>query len=294
MTGVQTCALPILNKTSFVVTGIVHQLFIMTVPINWQKFFSESSLRCGLVFDEVVIFGGMLVFLYGGGILLVKKYNPKWLVLSNTVLFSALSMLFFNLYLNSAATLSTVGSSRYFYYPYAMVAFFWGLVIATILLKISSFKLKAAIIFILASLLINNILLIKNEVNKDYRKHKNNYDTVVYLRNWSSQIKSAPSYLMLPSNFGAYGGEFAKKFFISPDTYLTVEGLHQLDFQELAKNKINPERIFVLHYDHPTESVIDETIKWREYLRLIQSQKISSKIEEHYKFAKLIISATIK
>ncbi len=258
-------------KTSFVITGIVHQLFVTTIPIGFYKFIVELPVNVGLNIDKTIIFGIILVLLYGGGLLLIKKYSPKWIVLSLTAFFAALTMLFFNLYLNYAATLSTIGSSRYFYYPATMIALFWGLVIVT-LFKIGSLKFKAGVALFVIFWAISNIYTINNEVKKDYSKHKNNRDIIVYLNKWYPQMKDFPSFIVLPSNIGAYGGEFTKRFYMNSDDYVGIEGLHQLDYQELAKNKVNPEHLFVLHYDHSSESVIDETQKWRKYLYSLENE----------------------
>ncbi len=258
------------HKTGFIASGVIHQLTVLTLPFGWYKPLAQMTTHS--ISDNLwpYIFGPTLVFLYGGGIMLVKKSYPKGIDLALTAFVSLLSMLFFNLYLNAGATFSILVASRYFYYPSAMLALFWSLVIVSAF-KEGNSKLKVTVALILSFWIVGNIVAVKEAFKDDYQKHKNNYDTISTLKKWSPQMHEEPSYLILPYKIGAYGGEFAKRFYVNQASFVAIEKLNEVNYQELAKRKVDPRRLFVLHYDETSETVVDQTDKWRNYLYQIEN-----------------------
>ena len=258
------------HKTGFITTGVIHQLTALTLPFGLNKQLTQMTIHSISDNNWPYIFGPILVLLYGGGIILVKKSYPKGIDLALTALASLLSMLFFNLYLNPSSVLNDLGPSRYYYYPFSMLALFWSLVVASIF-KTSKLKLKAVVFVIMIFWVIENMFAIKLAVKDVYQKHQNNYDTISYLKKWSLQMHEKPSYLILPYNFGAYGGEFAKRFYVNQASYVGIERLSEIDYQDLAKRKVDPRRLFVLHYDETSDTVVDQTDKWRKYLYQLEN-----------------------
>lgn len=256
------------------ISGVIQQLDVMTFPLvkyeDLVKYLSPESLF-GKDFSLFIIRLSILV-IYALAFLVIWKLFPLGKVLAATAIASMISMLLFNMYLNAATVLFTLGSSRYFYFPFAMIALFWGLFFAGIFSKKNFLPIYLFPIFCIMWIIYNNNAIQKN-LKLDEWYHTSNRETIRILRSWSSKLKANPSYVMLPSNLGAYGGEFAFRYYSHPDGRFELQGFESLDFNDLASKNFDPERLYVLRFDNSQQTVIDETEKSRAILRKLEKRK---------------------
>ena len=108
------------TKFPYVTAGIIQQLSVLTFPIG-EILFKFNKLSVEFVSIMIIT---VCVYFYAL-IAILKDYNTR--IFAVSVFLTLLAMLFFNVYLQSAETLNTHGSSRYFYFPSVMISIFWGI-----------------------------------------------------------------------------------------------------------------------------------------------------------------------
>lgn len=275
----------VLSHTKFVVIAILQQLTVITLPV--EDFFISISKPLTFIrkrvplqdpIDPMLIwtYYGLLLstlILYLGTLFLIWRLQRKLIILATTSFASIIGMLLFNVYINEANVLFSFGSSRYFYFPFVFVAIFWGIFLSSIFhLKNSFFKLFVALSII--SWVILNYVNIQKALTRQKWNHDANREAISILRSWSDQLKKEPSYVYLPSSLGAYGAEFVKRYYSHPQGEFRLESLQPIDYDELAEKKVNPDRVYVLHFDIASQKIIDQTIEARSKLRSKQLQTI--------------------
>ena len=280
----------IYHDLGFAYYGVLHQLVTITIPnieyihgslvyfghVYYNLFHSSllNTIVTSLYHDnfDFIILSLLVIILYLTAfifILLKPLYKPYRPILL-TAFFSLLSMLLFNDFLNASNVHKNLGSSRYFYFPYAVFALFWGIFFACLLKHHSKYLKIFSVLFLLVLMIVNyNLINIKTQV--DSYRHISNKVTIDYLELWKPEISKNTSYIWLPSSFGAYGAEYAKRFYISSDSHIYVEGFVEIDYPGLAQKKVNPKRVYALHYDPKEEKVVNITQEVRQKLKNLYS-----------------------
>lgn len=250
------------NKLDFLFLGVLEQLSIITLPLGLYKE-AVFLLQKHIFFDfseniAILINGSITLLMYLLAAIVIVKLKPRLKILVFSVFFTIIFMLVLNLYLNYAAVLNTVGSSRYFYYSYVFVAIFWGLFLtATLVLRNSILKRLILSIFLL--LMGYNYYLIDQALEVDKWRHDANRKTINFLKSKADLFRSKPSYVYLPSSLGAYGNSYAQRYFSHPDGYFIIESLESIDHDKLITKKVKVEDLYFLHFDSKQEKVIDFT-----------------------------------
>lgn len=246
----------IINKFLYVLTGTLQQLVVLSFSTKslLDVLLSKSNYYTSLFLTFVIYFVAFVI---------IYKRRPAWRVLAATSICSLLAMLLFNLYLNAATVLNTLGSSRYFYFPFTMVALFWAMFLGAIFAKKKSFNMLPLSIVCVAWLVFNFQEIRRNFVLDEW-KHKANRDTLANLEKWKEDLILHPSYVVLPSSLGADGTGFAFRFYSHPSGKFTLESLEAYD-PSVART-FNPERVYVLHYDAAAQYVVNQTDQVREAL----------------------------
>lgn len=250
--------------------GLTHQLAVLTLPIGGYKWLLDN-LHLAMEL-EIILVGIFIVVAYLGAFLFILKSHPKWSILAATSIASSIVMFLFNLYKNSATVLISFESSRYFYFPFTMVALFWGIFLASIFSSRGLFNKFLVVVFCLLWIFHNNFA-IQKAVKTDEWRHNANKVTIEFLQSKSRDLKTDPSYVFLPSNIGPYGAGFAFRYFSHKDGYFKLESLEPPDFEALAKAGVNPQRLYVLHFDPKSQIVVDKTEESRVLLRQLEKKK---------------------
>ncbi len=248
-----------------VIPGLVQQLIVISLPPGIYDW-SVKSLHLAERTQVVPFLGILTLIFYLCAAMFIWKLKPSWRVLMVTSIASIVLMLLFNLYLNSANVLFSFNSSRYFYFPSVFIAIFWGLFLTTLLLFLEKNRTYFLIAFCAIWLAINNIAIQKNLKDDEWRNRANT-DTINYLHLWSRDLKAYPSYVYLPANLGTYGASFVFRYFSHPDGKFRLQGFDELDLPALAKEKVDPNRLYVLNLSIKDEQVFDKTEESRRALR---------------------------
>lgn len=256
---------------SKVVPGLIQQLVVISLPPGTYDL-SIKFLHLTEKTQVTPILGILTLILYISASIFIWKFKPSWRILVATSIASIVLMLLFNLYLNSANVLFTLGSSRYFYFPFVFVAVFWGLFLTAFSFSLKEKRNYVLLIFCVVWLVVNNRAIQKN-LKADEWMNTANKDTIDYLRLWSEDLKRDPSYVYLPANLGSYGAGFAFRYFSHPDGKFRLQGFEDLDLPALAREKVDPEKLYVLYRDQAQEIVIDKTEESRALLRQLEKKK---------------------
>lgn len=251
----------IFNNFTSSIIGILQQLTIMTFPLGeLLKTIDKNS-------PQFLAILGLVAMLYLSILIISLKIKNNNKVLQLTAAFSLILMLLFNIYLNSANVLVSFGSSRYFYYPFVMLAIFWGIFFSAIF---AGKKLMLGL-FCLVWIVIN-MMAIKENLAGDEFLHRANRQTLEFLDNHASNLRQYPSVIHLPG-IGPYGAAFVSRYYNHPDGKLILQGLENLDLEKLAEDKVNPDRLFVLYFDSVSQLVVDKTEESRKILKDLENDK---------------------
>lgn len=253
------------NKFSYTLTGIIQQLTVLTFPMG------ELLLRFDNLNIEFISILGITVIFYCYAFLANSKMNKNWKILQVTALISAVAMFVINIYLQAVETLHSFGSTRYFYYPFTMIAIFWGISLTGIVNKRGKLSNFFFITFCIAWLAYNNVH-IQRRLKAEEWVHKANKQTLEILRSWAPETKGNPSFIYAPANLGGYGGQFVIQFFSHPQGKVVVEGLEPLDLDKVSKLGFSPNNLFVMHFDPVSKNVVDKTEVSRAKLSEIQKE----------------------
>lgn len=268
----------ILSHKETIVSRIIQQLSVLTMPVGLTEWilkapFLYSPTQLNLDKNLVVpILSLVLIFAYFGAFLFISRFKPQFNVIASTSLTTIIIILVLNLYKNQAQVLASLESSRYFYYPSAFIVIFWGLFFITIF-SFKKFKLNSLIFLVYLAWIIHNYIAIQNTFKDHNWRHKANRDAISIVRYWAPQLKSNPSYVYLPSQLSAYGGYFTHKYYSHPEGKFFIENLTPINYEELIKEGVNPERVYFLHFDPVSKKVIDQTLETRAILEKIKQEK---------------------
>lgn len=251
----------VFNNFSSSIIGILQQLTVMTFPLGeLLKTFDKNS-------PQFLAILGITTVLYLGVLAISLKIKNNGKVLQLTAISSLISMLLFNVYLNSANVLNSFGSSRYFYYPFVMLAIFWGIFFSLIF---GSKKLLLGL-FCVGWIFINMTAIAKNLLDQEFLQRANR-ETLEFLNNRAPVLRQHPSVVYLPG-IGPYGVSFINRYYNHPEGKLILQGLEDLDLPKLAKDGVNPDRLYVLYFDSVSQLVIDKTEESREILKKLENGK---------------------
>lgn len=254
----------VFNNFLYVVKGILQQLAVVTPPFSeLLKRFHKESLQ----FEAIL---GLTFVLYCIAFMVIYKISKNLRVLAATALVSLIVIFLFNVYLNAANVLNTFGSSRYFYFPFTMVAIFWGLFFYSLASKRRS-GLNFLLIFCFIWLLYN-VYRIDENLKVDAWIHRANKETIDYVARISGKFKEN-SFVYLPANLGGWGQEFVSRFYGRAGTKFSMEVLEPLDLENLIEQKFDPVNVYVLHYDPVKQEVFDITEESREKMRKLKQYR---------------------
>lgn len=260
----------LLNK-ELIPSGVIQQLSVLTLPVGLTEWILKSPLLYSptqLNLDKNLVITALsilLVFLYIGAYLIISRFKPQFRVTSATALISIVVMLVLNLYKNQSQVLASLESSRYFYYPFVFIVIFWGLFFVTIF-SFNKLKLRILICLIYLLWVVHNYVAIENTFKDHKWRHQANSDAISKVRSWAPQLKKDPSYVYLPSQLASYGAYFTYKYYSHPDGKFFVENLVPINYNQLIKDEISPERVYFLHFDPISKKVIDQTYQTRATL----------------------------
>ncbi len=238
------------------IPGIIHQLTVMTLPISK---FNQASLLCLLIY----LFGFIYIF----------RYNRRLFWISLALFFGTLGSLSFNVFLNFSAVSGTFDSSRYFYYPFLGVASFWGILLGSLLAKRRIVLTRILVIIFVMLIFLSNYALRNKLLAELSWNHAANKRALEIIKSWSRELKKNPSYVYMPTSIGPYGTTFAYQFFSHPDGQFFEERLHPVDFEELYNLHVDPNVLYVMHYEPITQTVIDKTEESRAKLSAIYASR---------------------
>lgn len=249
-------------------SGLIHQIAVVTLPIGGYKWLLDN-LHWAMELEINLLLGIFLIIIYLWALLFIWKSHPNWSVFAATSFASLIAMLLFNLYKNSATVLASLESSRYFYFPFSMLAVFWGIFLASLFSSPKIVNKFLVVVFCLVWILHNNSA-IQKAIKIDEWRHSANKTTIEYLQLWSKDLKENPSYVFLPANLGAYGAAFAFRYFSHRDGHFKLESLDPPDFGALVKRGVDPNRLYILHFDPGSQVVVDKTKEARKMLYQLQ------------------------
>lgn len=260
------------QRTEFVFNGFLEQLNVVTIPLELLKviyFFLQKVANFSKERSILIMgFCTLIIYISATGIILTQKAKVKVIIFC--ALFTIMSMLIFNLYLNYSAALNVLGSSRYFYYPYIFVAIFWGIFLMTIL-NFRNFMIKLLGVVIFTIYILSNFFSLQNALKEDKWRHEANRETIEFLKVKKDLFQESPYYVYLPSSLGAYGNSYAFRYFSHPDGYFRLESLESIDYKMLADKKVDPGRLYFLHYDPAKQRIVDLTTESRaEYIKTLK------------------------
>lgn len=254
--------------------GVLQQLSAMTIPVTGlnsmvKNFFERGDLIIqGNTLNPLI--GLSVLILYLVALYITWKLNSRYIPLQLTSFSTVVAMLLLNVYLNSAATLTTYGSSRYFYFPYIFLALFWGIFLAVLISSLKKLAVILTLIFIVILSLYNYISIQRN-LKVDEPIQNVNKTTIKILRSWAPDFKKTPSIVYIP--LGPYGSEFASRFFGHSDGEFLVEGLEPIDLRALSKKGVSKENLYVLHYDSNSQRVVDKTNEYRALMSKLEKNE---------------------
>lgn len=252
----------IVNKFLYAISGILQQLAFVTFPI------SEIIRRLDHVSSH---FQGVLALTfiwYVSAFFIILRIDRKLAPLAATALVSSLTMFLFNIYLNAANVLNSFWSSRYFYFPFTMLALFWGIFFSSLFVR----KGRAVFLpIVLVVWIAYNAYILNSAMEKDEFIQRANRETLRFLKANEKSLINNPSFVYLPMNLGAYGVTFSNRFYNHPDGRFVLQGFQELELEKLADEKFDPQNLYVLKYDTRAQKVIDKTEESRQILRQLSS-----------------------
>lgn len=267
------------ERTQLLFEGMMQQLAVMTLPAGVYKPLLESisKFTAMLVYNiseesfAFLTISVLVIGIYFISMLILWKLDRKRLPLAAASLLSLLAMLFFNLILNSNTIFASFESSRYFYFPSVVFAIYWGLFFSVLFLH-KKRVVKLSVIAFLVFWIIHNNLVIGQEIKRDAWRHRANREALDTIKAWSPELKETPHYVWLPTTLGPYGGEFVKRFYSHPDGRFFEERVAPLKISALAQEHVDPEKLYVLHFDAARRVVVDRTEESRAELRRLQKE----------------------
>lgn len=251
----------VLNNFLYTLKGILQQLAVVTPPLGeLLKLFRKDSVQ----FEAIL---GLTIVLYCIAFIVIYKMDKILRVLAATALVSLIVILLLNVYLNASNVLNTFGSSRYFYFPFTMVALFWGLFFYSLASKGRSYFVLLLIFCFLW--LIYNVYRINENLKVDAWIHKANRETIDYVSRVSVKFNEN-SFVYLPANLGGWGQEFISRFYGKAGVKFSMEIIEPLDLEKLVEQNFDPLNVYVLHYDPKKQGVFDITNESRERMRRLK------------------------
>jgi len=257
-------AIPEQSIQSFIVNNLVHiaegisqQIAALTPGLGEiLKRYHQGTLQ----FEAIL---SLTIILYVVAFAVIYKVNTNLRALAAASLVSLAAILLFNIYLNEANVLRTFGSSRYFYFPFAMVALFWSLFFYSVAAK-GRFYFVLLLIFC-SIWLFYNFYRINENRKADAWIQKANKDTISYVQKLSVMLKDG-SVVQLPANIGGYGERFITRFYEKPGTKFSMEINEPLSLEKLAEQNVDVEKVYILHFDPKTQTVVDQTESIRKQI----------------------------
>jgi hypothetical protein len=250
------------------ISGITQQLSVMTLPFLYDKnllnFFDINievlSIRRKYLFANQIV----IVLVYFLAFEIMRRKNIKNFRLAISAFLAFATMLILNVYITPEA-LRSFFSSRYFFFPSTMMALFWGIFLAT-LLEYKSKKIKSCSVFILIFWLIYNFYYIKHNLKLDAWRHEANRKIIEAVKNDSETLKKEPYHVAVLGmrTLSAYGVHYIKRFYGHPDSIFYFD---PPKIEDLAKQEVDPNKIFVYKYNYEAKKVINETEVYRTLLK---------------------------
>lgn len=241
------------NNIQHVITGILQQLAVVTPGlVDALKYFNKNTFEWILILTAV---------LYCLAFTTVYILNRNLRALIVTTILSLAAMLVFNMYLNEANVLHTFGSSRYFYYPFTMVAVFWSIFFYSVA---SKGRLFYRIMLILCPVwVLYNIYQISQARQYDEPIQTANRETIDYVTRMEF---GEGSFVQLPASIGGWGHEFVSRFYSKQKTKFYMEISDPIDLNKLVEQNVDANKVYVLHYAAISQSVVDQTESVRKQI----------------------------
>lgn len=255
----------VINNPLHVAEGVLQQLAVITPGLSELLKYNQGS---SFYFETVLIFTALIYFIVT---LILCKNNKDLRTLTLSVVFSLATIFLFNLYLNEANVLHTFGSSRYFYFPFTLVALFWAMFFYLIALKKTHYVVVTLVLCFVW--IVYNIDRIDKNLKADAPIQQANRETIEYAKNISVSEEEG-LIVELPANIGGWGHEFISRFYGNSRVKFYMEKSDPLDLVETANKGIDANKVYVLHYDTKIQRVVDQSGLAREEILSIQKRKV--------------------
>lgn len=252
---------------------IWHQLTIVTLPpLSYHNIIilvSNLTERLNLEVEPIGIVGPVVTVVYLLTLYFISIRQPKLKAIAFTAFFALILMLLLN-YKHPDAVLRTAESSRYFYFPYTMLALFWGIFIYTVLPK-NILKVGAFLIIFTSFWTISNLYAIEKMYERNKAPQIANKSALNKIEKMQS-LQEPRTTLVVPFVLGTYAAEYIKRFYLHPSSEIIVTGFQDTSLQSFAQKGINPDKFFFLDYDTQREVMADKTQESRNEIREIQKK----------------------
>lgn len=243
---------------------VAQQMAVFTFPMFWEEWFRKTLfiwLGVRLVPDKPLWWAEVVaVVVFGVGMYLVWRWQPKWRGLEAATLVSLLAMLVIDIKM-SLMVYTTFGSLRYFHYPFIMWAWFWGLVMAAGVKR--GGKTAVVSLFVVGLWMGYNYSLIRRSVAEDAWMHRANGEALEIIKGMSDKLRTKPVRLYVVGPFGGYSIQFALMFY-GPGAMWNFE---VPKIGELVKEKADPGEVYVVKFNYEKRVWEDATGVWRKELK---------------------------